>query len=373
MRKTISQLLGLCAVLCFFANFNCSSVHGDVLLSGFENTFDTIIPGMPWHKDLSPNGATGVPDILDTTFITGGPNEGVTEGDWALEINHPPAWSGNEFYLILSDQGDPEATGEETFLEMIAQTDSLSFDVTTFAEDVPFWRQIFVVFNGSIIGWYDQTNSGDFDVQQDYLVADPNNPIRTETVTLSLLGTQAGFGDGIDMQAPANEVLTDHTDGTPLDPFYWQLYLIFQGGDEVTLDTVRIVMDNFRLTGAVTAPPVLDGDFDFNGEVNGGDFLLWQRDPSVGSLADWEANYGAPILDGDFDFDGDVDGDDFLFWQLDPSVGSLADWEANYGATSLAVAAVSAVVPEPSSAVLALGLLALGLYSRPSHRRTIQH
>jgi len=36
----------------------------------------------------------------------------------------------------------------------------------------------------------------------------------------------------------------------------------------------------------------LPGDFDFNGEVNGLDFLLWQRDPSVGSLADWQSNYG---------------------------------------------------------------------------------
>ncbi len=29
-------------------------------------------------------------------------------------------------------------------------------------------------------------------------------------------------------------------------------------------------------------------------------------------------------LPGDFDLDGKVDGNDFLFWQRDPSVGSLA-------------------------------------------------
>jgi hypothetical protein len=34
------------------------------------------------------------------------------------------------------------------------------------------------------------------------------------------------------------------------------------------------------------------GDFDSNGTVNGRDFLLWQRNPSVGSLADWQSNYG---------------------------------------------------------------------------------
>ena len=36
------------------------------------------------------------------------------------------------------------------------------------------------------------------------------------------------------------------------------------------------------------------GDFDNNNVVDGADFLLWQRDPNIGDLADWEANYGAP-------------------------------------------------------------------------------
>lgn len=56
---------------------------------------------------------------------------------------------------------------------------------------------------------------------------------------------------------------------------------------------------------------------------------------------------GAPIatsLPGDFDNDGDVDGRDFLLWQRDSSVGDLADWQANYGNTSLTSAAS---VPEP--------------------------
>jgi hypothetical protein len=64
---------------------------------------------------------------------------------------------------------------------------------------------------------------------------------------------------------------------------------------------------------------------------------------------------------GDFDLDGDVDGRDFLVWQRNPSVGSLADWQGNYGTGSLTA---TAAVPEPNSlAVLSLalcGLLALG-------------
>ena len=60
----------------------------------------------------------------------------------------------------------------------------------------------------------------------------------------------------------------------------------------------------------------------------------------------------APVLPGDFDGDGDVDGRDFLVWQRNPSVGNLADWQANFGVGSLT--AESIAVPEPSGLFLAL-------------------
>jgi hypothetical protein len=55
-------------------------------------------------------------------------------------------------------------------------------------------------------------------------------------------------------------------------------------------------------------------------------------------------------LPGDFDFDGDVDGRDFLVWQRGGSptplsAGDLADWQANYGAGSQTAATTA--VPEP--------------------------
>jgi len=60
-----------------------------------------------------------------------------------------------------------------------------------------------------------------------------------------------------------------------------------------------------------------------------------------------DVNQGA----GDFDNDGDVDGRDFLIWQRggspDPlSAGDLADWQANYGTGGLAAVAA---VPEPQT------------------------
>jgi len=55
---------------------------------------------------------------------------------------------------------------------------------------------------------------------------------------------------------------------------------------------------------------------------------------------------------GDYDVDGDVDGQDFLFWQRNPGVGLLADWETNYGTSVVQVA--TALVPEPNTTALAV-------------------
>ncbi len=59
----------------------------------------------------------------------------------------------------------------------------------------------------------------------------------------------------------------------------------------------------------------------------------------------------APYWAGDFDFNGKVDGRDFLKWQLDPSIGSLSDWEADYGSVPNQTASAT-TVPEPTSLAL---------------------
>jgi hypothetical protein len=70
------------------------------------------------------------------------------------------------------------------------------------------------------------------------------------------------------------------------------------------------------------------------------------------------------LVDGDFDYDGDVDGRDFLVWQRgDSPTGplspvDLAAWQANYGGP-LPIAAFS--VPEPTAA--AFLVLLTGMFS----------
>ena len=79
------------------------------------------------------------------------------------------------------------------------------------------------------------------------------------------------------------------------------------------------------------------------------------KQPSNDDGAIWIDSAGLflePISNGDFDLDNDVDGADFLAWQRDPDAGSLTDWEANYGTPTTLAASVA--VPEPASFALAL-------------------
>lgn len=85
----------------------------------------------------------------------------------------------------------------------------------------------------------------------------------------------------------------------------------------------------------------LPGDFDGDSDVDGDDLPLWETG--------YGTQPGATPGDGDADADGDVDGLDFLTWQRVASGGTAANVAVN-------------AVPEPSSLLLGLGLLAgLGL------------
>ncbi len=75
------------------------------------------------------------------------------------------------------------------------------------------------------------------------------------------------------------------------------------------------------------------------------------------SLSDWQNNFGGQGPAGDADVDGDVDGADFLAWQR------------NFGISSSASASVSGVVvPEPTSSILAI---VAAIFAVASGRKTL--
>ncbi len=103
-----------------------------------------------------------------------------------------------------------------------------------------------------------------------------------------------------------------------------------------------------------------------NGFLVGGDInsLTFQyRNADTGAVVIGNVVPASLGISADFDSDGDVDGRDFLIWQRGGTVpalspAALAAWQAQY--TGGALQAVQAV-PEPASMLLAgLGFIGLG-------------
>jgi len=91
--------------------------------------------------------------------------------------------------------------------------------------------------------------------------------------------------------------------------------------------------------GGVANQAVANADFDQDGDVDGSDFLRWQR--GFGTLA------GASLATGNADFDSDVDQDDLLAWQQ------------QFGG----VAPAAIAIPEPATLSLLLLAGLLGVFS----------
>lgn len=92
-------------------------------------------------------------------------------------------------------------------------------------------------------------------------------------------------------------------------------------------------------------------------------FQYINRELDPDDIAGIQFLYGSPA-DGDFDNDDDVDGRDFLIWQRGNSphsltAGDLALWRNSYGAGSLSGLVGASVVPEPADAAWSCFVLAL--------------
>jgi hypothetical protein len=79
-------------------------------------------------------------------------------------------------------------------------------------------------------------------------------------------------------------------------------------------------------------------------------------------------------LPGDFDSDGDVDGRDFLVWQRDTNIGNLSDWQTNYGSSDgSTLISQQFAVPEPTaSGLILMTATFMFSYSGRSRRQVLQ-
>ncbi len=90
-----------------------------------------------------------------------------------------------------------------------------------------------------------------------------------------------------------------------------------------------------------TINSLTSADFDLDNDVDGSDFLGWQRGFGITS--------GATLSDGDADSDDDVDANDLGIWQQD------------FGISENSTIAAGVNVPEPPSVVHALFTLLMTL------------
>ncbi|NOZ38901.1 MAG: PEP-CTERM sorting domain-containing protein [Planctomycetes bacterium] len=181
-----------------------------------------------------------------------------------------------------------------------------------------------------------------------------------DTLQAGLLGSEFGYQNDFAFHQAAGTFNTNialtggpfGNGGALLFPF-WD-----QDGPEKEWAIPRDAMITFPAPGVPTFPN------------NSFDFVVY-TDEGLGDVSQVisytfaEAPPGQP---GDFDSDLDVDGADFLEWQREfgntLGASDLTDWQTNYGPGALS--AVSAV-PEPSSVFLA----GLGLASLAMHRRRV--
>jgi hypothetical protein len=164
----------------------------------------------------------------------------------------------------------------------------------------------------------------------------------TVTITERATGKQWSFGE----YERVTNATTMLPDGFASDS--WDYFVINVAGQS-TSDDFDYLIDNFKLE--VTGSNA-DADFNNDNIVNGGDFMIWQR------------NFGATGLDtatsnglGDATLDGKVDGADYTIFK------------GQFSGPGNTAAPASGMVPEPGTGVMLLAGLVGGFLHRGLYRK----
>jgi hypothetical protein len=203
-------------------------------INAYIDTAPLNIPGTAFEWDVTTYGIGttdaffGSPDPTDIFTTAAETTNGNTGVGW-LYLREQASGTERLMLIDFNDGGDSLPTGNDwTILETIDMTSS-----------DPGWHRLAI----------------DYDPQTGEVVARFNDQVFTHDIGTEVIGTfYVGFREALSGGVPA-------TVGPPL----FQMHIEEEG---------------------------LAGDFDDDGDVDGRDFLLWQRNTAIGDLADWQANYG---------------------------------------------------------------------------------
>jgi hypothetical protein len=173
----------------------------------------------------------------------------------------------------------------------------------------------------------------------------------TRSDSLALFGI---YADHTDQWVYLNEtgLEQDISNGVIADQLAWGRYTISL---DLNNGTYNVLIDNGTDSLSLSNAAM-------NFDVGVDTLRYLQFSLSAGQQADilfdnFDVYHTTSIMPGDFDGDGDVDGRDFLKYQRgespDPlSPEDLADWNANYGVPGLLASSEAVIVPETSSLLL---------------------
>ena len=179
---------------------------------------------------------------------------------------------------------------------------------------------------------------------------------------------------------------------TEVSPTEWYSVQVNDSRALTDVEREEFITSGYMVSNLDEAPmaAATESDFDQDGDVDGDDFLAWQRsfemvvradledgdsdadnDVDAVDLANWQSQY-SPRLSGDFDLNLTVGGDDFLTWQRghgtptgaeftdgdadedgDVDSDDLAIWQAAYSQSRTAPAAATGDDPETAAALAA--------------------
>lgn len=233
---------------------------------------------------------------------------GATQGTSALEIKHPVQWNIQTFL-----------TGGVPLAELAAQHNYYSIDITladaiAFDGRSPSWRTAVLIFNSNTGGWL-QT-----DIPLAVAPDDGSSVTTTGTVDLEASGVKA---------AAAQYVESGGGSGT-----WFELFLAFMGDD----------IGNSPL-----------GDYNNNSLIDAADYSVWRDHLGGDMLANESVSYGIVDLEDYDEWKAHFGADYRVTTIIDNVRFSNTPPETLFGAS----------VPEPSSALLAIGAaIAAGISRR---------